>query len=149
MTKKVIILRGLPGCGKTTYVRANFPAALVVSADDYFVGTDGVYRFNPAGIGEAHGSCFRRFIAALQAGEELVVVDNTATMIAEIAPYFLGAQAYGYDAEIITLRCDPVVAAARNVHGVPEAVVMKMATALEAGSVGLMPWWKHQVVEVG
>jgi predicted kinase len=148
MTKKVIVLRGLPGSGKTTYVRANFPTAFVVSADDYFVGADGVYRFNPAGIGEAHGSCFRRFIAALQGSTELVVVDNTATSIAEIAPYFLGAQAYGYDAEIITLRCDPTIAASRNVHGVPASAVMKMAAALEAGTVGLMPWWKHQVVEV-
>ena len=149
MTKKVKIFRGLPGCGKTTYVRANFANAVVVSADDYFVGADGVYRFNPADIGTAHGACFRRFIAALQAGDELVVVDNTATTIAEVAPYVLGSQAYGYDAEIITLRCDPAVAASRNVHGVPAVAVMRMAEQLEAGSAGLMPWWSHQVIEVG
>ncbi len=148
--KKVVVLRGVPGSGKTTWVKANLPGALVVSADDHFVGGDGVYNFNPAEIGNAHASCFRRFIAALQdSGDKTVVVDNTATSLAEVAPYLLGAQAYGYEGEIITLRCDPTVAGARNIHGVPEGTVVKMAAALDAGTAALMPWWKHQVVEVG
>jgi len=145
---KIKVLRGLPGAGKSTFVKGNFPEATVLSADDYFVGEDDVYRFNPADIGLAHGRCFRLVIEALQRGDELVVVDNTATTIAEVAPYMLAAQAYGYDAEIITLRCDPAIAASRNIHGVPEPLVMKMAEALEAGSQALMPWWQHCVVEV-
>lgn len=149
MDRKIVVLRGIPGSGKTTFVRNTYPGATVVSADDYFVGEDGVYRFNPAEIGQAHGRCFRLFIESVQRGDLLVVVDNTATSIAEIAPYILGSQAYGYGAEIVTLRCDPAVAASRNVHGVPEAFVMKMAQALEAGTQALMPWWQHQIVEAG
>jgi predicted kinase len=144
--KKLVVLRGIPGSGKSTIVRGEFPAAVVVSADDYFVGEDGVYRFNSADIGNAHGRCFRLFIEALQRGDSQVVVDNTATSIAEVAPYMLAAQAYGYNAEIITLRCDPEIAASRNVHGVPAATVHRMAEALEAGSLALMPWWQHRVI---
>lgn len=146
---KVDILRGIPGAGKSRFVRGQYPGATVLSTDDYFVGADGVYWFNPADIGLAHGRCFRLFIEALQRGDSQVVVDNTATSIAEIAPYVLGSQAYGYDAEIITLRCDPAVAASRNVHGVPVAAIHKMAEALEAGTLALMPWWQHRVIELG
>ena len=149
MNNSVCVLRGIPGAGKSRWVRQNMPGACVVSADDYFVGQDGVYRFNPGDIAHAHGRCFRLFIEALQRGDSQVVVDNTATSIAEIAPYILGSQAYGYDAEIITLRCDPAVAASRNVHGVPVSAVHKMAEALEAGNLALMPWWQHRVVELG
>jgi predicted kinase len=35
---KLIILRGLPGSGKTTLVRKEWPNAAVCSADSYFYG---------------------------------------------------------------------------------------------------------------
>jgi len=149
MIKRVIILRGLPGCGKSTLQKRDYPAAVVASADQFFL-VDGEYRFNPALLGEAHGACFRTFIGALQAGESLVVVDNTAISVAEIAPYVLGAQAYGYSAEIVTLRCDPAVAAARNTHGVPVDVILnRIAPAMAAAETQIPPWWQHRVVELG
>jgi len=147
--KRVIILRGLPGCGKSTLQKRDYPTAVVASADQYFmVGEE--YRFNPALLGEAHGACCRTVIGALQAGESLVVVDNTAISVAEVAPYVLLAQAYGYAVEIVTLRCDPAVAAARNTHGVPADVILKrIAPAMAAAEAQLPPWWKHRVVEQG
>ncbi len=147
--KKLVILRGLPGSGKSRFIAANFPEAVVASADHFFM-VEGEYRFNPALIGEAHGACCRTVIGAAQAGNPLIVVDNTALSVAEIAPYILLAQAYGYDAEIVTLRCDPVTAANRNTHGVPADIILhRMVPAMAAGEVGLMPWWKHRVIEVG
>ena len=144
--KQIVILRGLPGCGKSTYIGQNFPAAVVASADHYFM-VDGEYRFNPALLGEAHGACVRRVIESAQSGAPLIVVDNTSLSVAEIAPYVAIAQAYGYDAEIITLRCDPVTAANRNIHGVPAEVILKrMVPAMAAGEAGIMPWWKHRVI---
>ena len=148
MSKKLIVLRGLPGSGKSTYQRAHFPAAVVASADLYFmVGEE--YRFNPALLPEAHGACCRTVVGALQAGTSLIIVDNTAISAVEIAPYILLAQAYGYDAEIITLRCDPAVAAARNTHGVPVGVILeRMAPAMAAAEASFPPWWNHQSVAV-
>ena len=147
--KCVIILRGLPGCGKSRLQKRDYPAAVVVSADQFFM-VEGEYRFNSALLMEAHGACFRTFISALQAGEPLVVVDNTAIGIAEIAPYVLGAQAYGYDAEVITLRCDPATAAARNTHVVPVDVILKrIAPAMAQAEKQIPPWWQHRVVELG
>lgn len=146
--KKLVVLRGLPGSGKSTYQRSHFPDAVVASADQYFM-VDGEYRFKPALLGEAHGACCRTVIGALQAGAELIVVDNTALSSVEIAPYILLAQAHGYSAEIITLRCDPATAAARNVHGVPAEIILnRMVPAMAAAEASLPPWWQHRVVEV-
>jgi len=57
MTKILSLIRGLSGCGKTTFSRelvdSNSGDATMYAADDYFVGKDGVYRFDPSKLGEA------------------------------------------------------------------------------------------------
>jgi len=143
--KQVIVMRALPGAGKSTRISRDFPEAHVVSADNFFmqgVGVDRKYVFDPSKIGDAHANCFWKFIQELQSGYHTVIVDNTNTREAEIAPYMLGAAAFGYRAKVVTLQCDPKVAAARNVHGVPEEVVLKMAELLDKP---LPPWWEHEV----
>jgi len=140
--KQVVVLRGLPGSGKSTV--AHKLGGTVVSADDLFETPEG-YRFDPARIGEAHNACFRTFIEALQAGHPRVVVDNTNTMVAEIAPYMLAAGAYGYEAKILEVQCSVEMALERNVHEVPEPAIRAMAEALE--TVELSPWWEREAVE--
>ena len=139
--KQVIVMRALPGAGKSTRISRDFPEAHVVSSDHFFM-QDGVYVYDPTKIGDAHANCFWKFIKELESGYHTIIVDNTNTREAEIAPYMLGAAAFGYKAKVVTIQCDPKVAAARNVHGVPEATVLKMAEAL---AKPLPPWWAHEV----
>lgn len=150
---KVVILRGVPGAGKSRYARENFPEANVCSADHFFM-KDGEYKFDPNKLAQAHGACLRKFIDCIGVNGEVafvpidtVVVDNTGTSVVEIAPYAALANAYGCELEIITLEVDPKVAAARNVHGVPETSVLRMAQNLEHGTKQLPPWWPHKVVK--
>lgn len=56
----------------------------------------------------------------------------------------LAASACGFAHEIVTILCDPAVAAARNVHGVPPEVVWGMHQALLAER--LPTFWNHRVV---
>jgi GTPase SAR1 family protein len=110
--RRVIILSGISGSGKSTLARKlcaqeneetegqGQPA--IVSADDYFT-KGGVYTFDPSKLSEAHGECFFNFIGHMRHLSTLVVVDNTNTTEAEIAPYVLGAQAFDYKPEIWTL----------------------------------------------
>jgi hypothetical protein len=56
------------------------------------------------------------------------------------------AQAYGAEANIIYLRIDPKIAAARNVHGTPVETVEKMAERLEKTLKDLPPWWDIEVL---
>jgi hypothetical protein len=169
--KKVTILSGVSGSGKSKYAGTllleytsstgltleemlRLPkgdkraTSAYCSADTFFVGTDGTYNFDPTKLSDAHGACFREFITACQNECEMVIVDNTNTTATEIAPYILGAQAYGYDVEIITVMCesedDVKAAAARNSHGVPFGGVMAQHKRLCERQ--LMPWWKNTFI---
>ena len=145
---RVILMAGVPGSGKTHYVNASgLTRESVVSADNFFVGADGVYRFDPTKLGAAHGDCLRGFVSALMKGLGTVVVDNTNTTVVEMTPYVALAAAYGYETEIVRVHCDPAVAAARNSHGVPERAVRAMAERLDKTfQEGLPPFWNVRVV---
>lgn len=153
--RKVVVLSGVSGSGKSTYIRevlgltyekvGGEGSKVVVSADDYFTDSLGVYNFDPTKLSDAHGECFYNFIAHMRHGEELVVVDNTNTTVMELSPYILGAQAWKYEVEVVTLMCesedDVKVCAARNSHGVPFGGVMAQHKRLLERS--LPPWWKN------
>jgi predicted kinase len=145
---ELLILRGISGAGKNHYIEHELSgrSPFVVSADDFFM-EQGVYKFNALKLGEAHGACFRQAIEAAQAKVKLLVVNNTTTSIAEIAPYAALGQAYGYDTVIRTLRCPPEVAVARGQHGVSLSGAERMARNLDKGTAELPPWWSHELLE--
>lgn len=125
-------MRSIPGGGKDTYIRKHFPGAVVASADNFFIHTnpqtgEQEYRFDPRKLGAAHGQSFRTFQNALDAGEPLVVANNTNTQVFEMEKYVMAAKKAGYDVEIIRIETPTHIAAARNIHGVPLQAVEKMA----------------------
>lgn len=159
--KKVIVLSGCSGSGKSTYAKklANDSATngnvLVCSADDFFM-KDGRYSFDPSKLSEAHGECFRRFLSAIDrtgrdgpGGYDMVVVDNTNTTSEEIAPYMLGAQAFGWEAEVQTIGWSSLwtECARRNVHGVSIETIDRQLNKIAARK--LLPWWKHTWINPG
>jgi predicted kinase len=159
---KVIITIGVPGSGKSTYVREHFPAGKVYgcySTDDFFM-KDGEYVFDGKQIGAAHAWNTRRAIEAFQDTKDsdsdgYIIIDNTNTTAIEIAAYAQPALAYGHEVELLVVHCDPKVAAARNTHGVPKEAVLRMHKRMmntlskspEGYYRSLVPWWP--VTEVG
>lgn len=134
---EVVVLAGVSGSGKSTLarklaaqVREDGLRVEVVSADDYFIRM-GPYEFNPAKLPEAHADCFRRFLGALISRVDVVIVDNTNTTPAEVAPYMLAAASFRYYAEIKRIKVDVDVAAGRNIHGVPPTTVRAQHERLE------------------
>jgi predicted kinase len=142
--KNVTIYSGIPGSGKSTIAARRHPNGVFCSADDYFI-KDGVYRFDADKIGDAHSWCLRQFLDALDYEKPDIVVDNTNTTPVEIAPYAALGIAFGYDVEVVTVTCDPHVAAMRNVHGVPRHVVEAMHKRL--GHRHLPGWWKVSYID--
>lgn len=139
-------MRGLPGSGKSTYLKENYPGAVVCSADNYFIvrTEDGgeFYDFEPRLLPEAHKSCMQKFLRAVTEGVSTVAVDNTNVRVWEASPYYQVATAMGYEVEVIRVVADPLICAARNIHGVPKDAVIRMAGSFEPA----LPWWGEKSV---
>lgn len=144
---KVVIMRGIPGSGKSTVARSL--GGPIVSADDYFMAS-GEWKFNPAELGLAHAHCFKLYLRHLSECRPQIVVDNTNITAWEISPYILAANAHGYeDVQILTVACDPAKAFARQLHGVPAAAHERMSKALITEGLGFPPFWTHVSLHEG
>lgn len=134
MTKTLVILRGLPGSGKTFTAKEmtrGVDSYAVLSGDHFFTGDDGVYRFDASRLGQAHAACQVNTHRSMVLGVELIIVDNTNSRHWEYQIYLEMAQAFGYDVEIKTIGGrsfdDIRTYAKRCVHEVPEEAILKMA----------------------
>ncbi len=124
--KTVILLRACSNAGKSTfasYLQNLKGDAVVCCADDFFY-QNGEYKFNPKGLGAAHGECHRKFIEAIEAGKELVIVSNTNTAHREFQFYIDNAEDNGYMVFSVVLekRHNWV-----NDHNCPEASIIKQS----------------------
>lgn len=137
-SRAVLILRGLPGSGKTTftndledYLNTPDPNALaVVSADHLFVNDNGEYVFNKHLLGQAHAACREDFLFyAQKKGDKrplYLVVDNTNLTNKESSYYVKTARENQWDVIFITFECSPETSIKRNIHGVPAETITSM-----------------------
>jgi len=129
----LILVRGLPGAGKTTLaikLAAAYPGAACLSADNYFTDAlTGEYRFDSAQLEQAHEECQDLARLHMRNANTLVVVHNTFSKRWEMERYFRLAEECDYQVHVVDLfnaglSIDQLVA--RNVHNVPYDAVRKM-----------------------
>ena len=125
---ELILLRGLPGSGKTTLAKIilqlrSTDEPEVLSADDFFEDNEGEYNFDSTKLKEAHNYCQFRCSERMRQQKAKIVVANTFTQEWEMDEYFKMAERYNY-------RVHSVVVENRhgneNVHGVPEDKLQQM-----------------------
>ncbi|TMW59356.1 hypothetical protein Poli38472_004425 [Pythium oligandrum] len=158
--KQVVILRGIPGSGKSSLGREismicqiRGVGCTICSADPQFETPRG-YVFDPQKLSLAHDSCKERFQHALtNESTAIVVVDNTNTQRWEYEPYEILASESGCGLQILEMRCSNLLTsirmAQRNSHGVAVVKVMAMFTRWEHDdrAIAFCPQFEHPLIE--
>lgn len=132
----VVILRGLPGSGKSWLAHnceetLQAPSSVALcSADSYFLDRkSGEYHFDVDALPKAHQSCLTEFIQALQSGKQLIIVDNTNAQLWEYQIYRYLAQLVGLKSCVLEIPCldERMVElfASRNQHKVQTETALK------------------------
>jgi len=133
---EVVIVRGVPGTGKSTYAQSLRYALdgeviepVIVSADDFFQ-KQGFYQFDVSKLAMAHNECKQKFLAAIRSRQVFIVVDNGNAMRWEYAPFVELAERENYFVRIVEFACfssEEVDAChRRNVHNVPPHAMANM-----------------------
>jgi predicted kinase len=118
MRQNFILIRGLPGSGKSTIAKsiANHEH---FETDAYFV-KDGTYQFDITKLKEAHEWTQVQVWKALLEGKS-VIVSNTFTKKWEVEPYLKMAESLKIVPTIITATGNY-----QNIHNVPEDIIQRM-----------------------
>lgn len=118
----LLLVRGVPGSGKTSFVREHYPNMIHIEADMFFDMYNGG-QFDPAKLKEAHAWCQKKARWHLSY-EEDVAVSNTFTRLWEMQPYIDMVSPQ----HLLVVRMSGNY---QNRHGVPDTTVQKMKRRME------------------
>ena len=131
----LVLLRGVPGSGKSTFANHMWSSGVVFEADKFFYGPDGEYKFDGSKLKDAHEWCRASVEAAMRdnhstAGRHFpeIVVSNTFTREWEMQAYLDLAKKYEYN--VVSLIVENRHGG-KNVHGVPDEKVQEMRDRFE------------------
>jgi hypothetical protein len=139
--QSLYLVRGLPGSGKTTWVKSQMAIlhgralAYHYEADQFFVGADGKYNFNPSNLSLAHETCRTNVIKTLAVSQQArtnatVFVANTMTTWGEVEPI---VKSLSINDVIVTVV--DITTQYGSVHDVPYNTILRMKKRFVGGQV--------------
>lgn len=125
-TRHLILLRGLPGSGKTTLANVlsengKYP---IYSVDDYFTNTHGEYHFEFQNNHLAYKQCENQTEESMKKGVSKIILHNTFTISWELEVYFKLALQYNYNVFVCTVEN---YHNNNNIHQINNEQLQKMA----------------------
>ena len=127
--KKLIILRGLPGSGKTEIAKELVRNGIIHSTDDFQI-KNGKYIFDPKNLGRYHRLNLIACIKSMEKGISPIIIDNTNVASADCKNYVNAARYYGYSIEIVEVKTPWAFnideLAKRNTHNVSRETIEDM-----------------------
>lgn len=132
-TGDLILLRGLPGSGKSTLgdvilYTNQLTNQDVLSADNFFIDKNGEYVFDGSKIKEAHNNCQQKCAERMKHEFLKIVVANTFTEEWEMKPYFEMAERYNYRIHTIIVENRH---GNKNIHNVPDEKLQSMKSRFD------------------
>jgi predicted kinase len=127
--KKLILLRGIPGSGKSTFAKSISNESTGHIESDMFFIKDGEYKFDGSRIKDAHNWCQDVVGHWMNVNDfETIIVSNTFTQEWEMKPYMDMAKEWEYQVFSIIMenRHGGV-----NQHGVPDEKLQQMNDRFE------------------
>jgi len=132
-TGDLILLRGLPGSGKSSLGEiilhcpgSNTPD--VLSADNFFMDDKGNYNFDATKLKQAHNDCQQKCAERMKLEISRIVIANTFTEKWEMDPYYEMAERYKYRIHTVIVENRHE---SKNIHGVPDEKLGQMENRFE------------------
>jgi predicted kinase len=129
MNKVLVLVRGLPGSGKSTFANLVWNNYAICEADKFFYDKEGNYNFDASKLKRAHEWCQNQVETKMQDNQNNpqfypeIVVSNTFTQEWEMQAYFNLAKKYDYKIFSVIVENRH---GSTNVHGVPDDTLKKM-----------------------
>jgi predicted kinase len=141
-SKYFIIMRGIPGCGKSTLAQQlekdaqDLGMTTVICSTDSFFMVEGVYKFDQKLLGPNHEKNRAKAKYYIGEGYDVIIIDNTNLTTKEVEPYCEMGLDAGYIVRLIVpprlLEMTPEELVAANVHGVPLVSIQRMISRMES-----------------
>lgn len=136
--KKLVIMAGLPGSGKSTVRNRMYPEFSFVDCDELKKSIPGYDPKNPGAVHEESKKLERKILSDKINNGESFVYDTTASNIEKIIKMVIDAQSLGYEVEVCYVKVKLSTAIYRNANRervVPESIIREkysvMSTAID------------------
>lgn len=124
--KTCVLVRGVSGAGKSTFVKNIVHHQYFVETDMYFIDDNGNYNFDASKLKQAHDWCRFQVEETMKDADD-IVVSNTFTTEWEMKPYLDLAEKYGYTVFTVVVENRH---GNKDIHNVPEETRQKQAERL-------------------